>query len=67
MIYAFGFIGFVAGFAIGQMLLYFMLRHRSPEELINDRSLRWTYGIVNWACAIAGAYAFVVMYNQYYG
>jgi hypothetical protein len=67
MVYVFGIIGFVGGFILGQMILYFLLRHRSREDLMKDRSLKWTYGLLNWGFAVLGAWSFVVMYNQYYG
>ena len=41
MIYAMGAIGFVMGFVFGQMLLYFLLRHRKRYELLEDKSLWW--------------------------
>ncbi|MCC7304688.1 MAG: hypothetical protein IT558_00345 [Alphaproteobacteria bacterium] len=67
MVYVFGVIGFFGGFALGQMILYFLLRHRSRAELLTDQSLKWTYGLINWIIAGIGAYSFVFMYNQYYG
>lgn len=67
MIYIIGIIGFIGGFILGQILLYFMLRHRSREDLLKDKNLKWTYGLINWAVAVLGAYSFVIMYNQYYG
>ncbi len=65
MVYLIGTIGFIGGFFAGQMLLYFLLRHRSREELTSDNSLKWTYGLLNWAVAALGAYAFVQMYYEY--
>ena len=67
MIYAFGLGGLVCGFALGQMVIFFLLRHRSREDLMNDRSIKFTYGTLNWLFALLGAYAAVIMYNQYYG
>jgi hypothetical protein len=67
MIYAVGIIGLIGGFIAGQMLLYFLLRHRSREDLLNDPSIKWTYGLLNWAVAALGAYAFIAMYQQYFG
>jgi hypothetical protein len=66
MVYVAGIIGFIGGFAAGQMLLYFMLRHRSREELMNDKSLKWKYGILNWGMAALGAYSFIEMYKLYF-
>jgi len=66
MVYVFGFIGLLAGFAAGQVFIYYQLRGRSREDLLNDRSLRWTYGVFNWIIAAVGVYCFVFMYNQYF-
>lgn len=67
MVYVMGAIGFVMGFVFGQMLLYFLLRHRARQDLLNDKSLKWKYGIINWACAAAGAYGMIELYRLYYG
>lgn len=66
MIYVMGAIGFVTGFVFGQMLLYFLLRHRKRSELLEDRSLWWQYGIINWACACMGAYGLIELYRLYF-
>lgn len=66
MIYAFGIAGFIGGFICGQMVIYFLLRHKSREELLKDRNLKWTYGLLNWGVAVLGAYSFVVMYKEYF-
>jgi hypothetical protein len=60
-----GIAGFIGGFCAGQMLLYFMLRHKSREDLKNDRSLR-IYGILNWLIAGLGSAAFIMVYHRYY-
>jgi hypothetical protein len=65
MVYVFGTIGFIGGFMAGQMLLYFMLRHKSREEITQDSSIKWTYGLLNWAVAILGAFACVEFYYEY--
>lgn len=65
MVYGIGIVGFIAGFALGQMLLYFLLRHKTREELLNDRYLKWKYGGINWLMAIMGAYGAVYLYNEY--
>lgn len=67
MIYVMGIMGFFGGFAFGQMVIYFLLRHRTREEILNDPSIKWIYGPLNWLIAAAGAYSFVLMYSQYYG
>lgn len=66
MIYVFGILGFIGGFGLGQILLYFLLRQYSREQLLHDKNLRWTYGILNWLIAALGSYSFVVVYQQYF-
>ena len=66
MVYVFGFIGLVIGFAAGQVFIYFQLRDRKREDILNDRGLRWTYGVFNWIIAAIGVYCFVFMYNHFF-
>ena len=66
MIYAVGVLGFIGGFIFGQMVLYFLLRHKTNEELLNDRLLRFKYGLIGWLCAGLGAYSFIEMYKYYF-
>ncbi len=66
MVYVAGFIGLVAGFCIGLMVLLFLLRNVSKEDLLNDPYIKWKYGILNWGFAFLGAYAGVYMYNYYF-
>jgi len=58
-----GVIGFIGGFLFGQMVLYFLLRHKTNEELLHDKGLKLKYGLINWACAGLGAYSFVQMFQ----
>ena len=55
MIYVFGTLGFFCGFILGQMILAYLLRGKSREELLNDKSLRWKYGVLNWLIALLTA------------
>lgn len=66
MIYLFGILGFVGGFILGQAILLQLLRGRSREELLRNKSLRWTYGVLNWIIAAIGAYSFVYLYHLYF-
>jgi len=66
MIYGFGIAGFIGGFIFGQMVLYFLLRHKTNEELLSDRLLKLKYGLIGWGCAGLGAYSFVEMYRYYF-
>jgi len=45
MIYVFGIFGFIGGFILGQGLLLYLLRSRPREELLNNRMLKFTYGL----------------------
>lgn len=65
MVYIVGIIGFIAGFALGQLILYALLRHKSQEELLNDSYLKWTYGILNWGIAALVSYVCVNQYSYY--
>ena len=65
MVYVIGTIGFFSGFACGLLLLHFMLRHKTNEEILNDPYIKWKYGIINWGMAALGAYAFLKAYDEY--
>ncbi|HEY8190745.1 MAG TPA: hypothetical protein VIF12_08665 [Micavibrio sp.] len=65
MAYLVGIMGFIGGFVSGQLLLMFMLRHKSNSELQQDKSLR-IYGLLNWLVAILGAAAMVTLYRHYF-
>jgi hypothetical protein len=66
MIYVVGFIGLIGGFAIGQMVLYFLLRGVSSEDLLNDPYIKWKYGGLNWVIAIATCYVMIRMYEYHF-
>lgn len=66
MIYIFGIIGFVGGFILGQALLLYLLRSRPRAELLDNKMLKWTYGVLNWVIAAIGAYCFVYLYHFYF-
>ncbi len=65
MVYLVGLGGLIGGFMAGQLLLLFLLRHRSRRDLLTDRSIRWTYGLINWAVAGLGLWLAVSLYNRY--
>lgn len=66
MIYVAGFIGFIGGFALGQIVLGYLLRSRTKEELLEDRSLRWKYGTLHWIIVFTSVYATIQMYHQFF-
>lgn len=66
MVYIAGIVGFIAGFLAGQKLLLYILRDYSNEELMQDKSLRWKFGTLNWALAIFGAVLATWIYNSFF-
>ncbi|MBN8520759.1 MAG: hypothetical protein J0L77_02520 [Alphaproteobacteria bacterium] len=64
MVYVFGIVGFLGGFAAGVFVIGQILRGRSRTELIQNKSLRWTYGLMVWVLAGLGAWAGVWLYAQ---
>ncbi len=65
MVYVAGIIGFLCGFAFGIGIINLFLRNRSKRELLNDKSLRWTYGVAVWIVAGLGAWAGVMICNRF--
>lgn len=66
MIYIMGTFGLILGFFIGQMVLYFLLRNVPKDDLLNDRYIKWKYGLLCWIIAILGSYVFSNMYAYYF-
>lgn len=66
MVYVVGVIGFIGGFCAGQMMLLFLLRHKTTEQLKTDPTLK-IYGFLNWIVAGLGTAAFVGIYRIYFG
>ena len=56
MIYFSAFLGFVAGFYAGLMILKSRLRGVSNDELQNNKSLWWKYGWIVWVTAFLGLF-----------
>ena len=61
-----GIAGFIGGFAFGIGLIGVFLRARSKSELLQNKSLRWTYGLAVWVMAGFGAWAAVWVYQTYF-
>lgn len=66
MVYVVGTIGFFSGFALGILILNGLLKDRSSQELLQDRQLKWTYGLFAWCVAAVGSYASVQVFNIYF-
>lgn len=67
MVYIAGGVGLVGGFIAGQMLLMVLLRHKSNREIVRDKAIHWSYGLLNWIVAGLGAWAGVSLYVRYVG
>lgn len=65
MVYVVALVGLFGGFCAGQLLLLFMLRHKTNEDLRKDRSLR-IYGLINWLVAILGMLGTLWLYKTYF-
>jgi len=65
MIYVCGIVGFTIGFAFGQMLLFFLLRGVSKEDMLNDKYIQLKYGLLNWGVALLGGYGAILLYQRY--
>ena len=66
MVYVAGFIGFVFGFLVGQAVLLMLLRGRSKKEILENKQIHWTYGLLNWVIAGTGAYIFAFGYQYFF-
>lgn len=66
MFFIIGTIGFLGGFILGQIILAYLLRHRSRDDLITDKALHWKYGLLNWVLAILTAACAVFLYDRYF-
>lgn len=66
MVYVAGILGLFGGFAFGLMLLSFLLRGVDNEKLLNDKYIKWKYGILCWLMAILGSYSAVSTYKYYF-
>lgn len=69
MVYLVGITGFICGFFAGQMLLLWLLRDYSKQEileLMKEPGQKFKYGMLNWAVAALGAFLLVYIYNNYW-
>jgi hypothetical protein len=62
-----GTLGFVFGFLIGQIILAFILRDVTREELITNKKLARRYGLLNWVIAFGVAALSVQIYLSLFG
>ena len=66
MIYVVGIIGFITGFALGLKILGYLLKERSQEDLLQDKSLRMTYGLLAWGIAGLTSFCAIHAYKIYF-
>jgi len=66
MVYLFGIIGFIGGFVFGLGMINVFLRGYSNDDLVQKKSLRWTYGLFVWLIAALGAWTGVWMHGRYF-
>lgn len=64
MIYTVGTIGFICGFFLGQIILLRLLRDVPRHELLENKGLRWKYGLLNWLVALITAASAVWLYTR---
>jgi hypothetical protein len=60
-----GIVGLLVGFGFGQWILLRLLKDRSKYDLLNDKSLRWKYGLLGWAIAGATCAVFLWLYGHW--
>ena len=66
MSWVIGIFGFFMGFASGQYFLLRWLKDKSQSELLNNKNLRYTYGLFNWGMAIMGCISALWIYHHYF-
>jgi hypothetical protein len=66
MVWLAGIIGLLAGFAAGQVILMRLLKDKSRHELLNDKDLRWKYGLFNWLIAAGTCLIAIGLYRYYF-
>jgi divalent metal cation (Fe/Co/Zn/Cd) transporter len=66
MVYVAGIIGFIGGFVLALQILGRLLKDRPREDLLQDKSLRFTYGLLAWGVAGFSAFCAVTLYRFYF-
>ena len=64
MIFIYGFFGFLIGFGLGLGTANVLLRNKPKEELKNNKSLIWTYGLGVWIMGGIGGVVGVWIFNN---
>lgn len=66
MVYVVAILGLIAGFVLALHIVGYLLRDRPREDLLTDRGLRMTYGLLAWALAALTSYCAVVVFKYYF-
>ncbi len=66
MIWVVGILGLIAGFALGQVILLRLLKDKTRQELLTNKSLHWQYGLLNWLIAAITSYASITAFRMYF-
>ncbi len=63
MIYLIAVLGLIAGFVIGQTIIYFLLSDTPADVIKNDKDLKIKYGLLNWMIALIFAWLAVTFFG----
>ncbi len=66
MVYLFGVLGLLSGFALGLWVISVMLPHVSKGDFQTKKSLWWTYGLMVWIFAGGGCWLGVFLHRFYF-
>ncbi|AGH97049.1 hypothetical protein [Micavibrio aeruginosavorus] len=66
MVYGIGVAGFIGGFVLGLIALRYILKDRSKDDLLQDKSLR-LYGAITWLLAALGGAVAMACYTHFVG
>ena len=66
MIYGFGIAGFICGFAFGLFTINIFLKSYKRKELLENKSLYWTYGLAVWLSSGIGVWAGLEIHGRYF-
>ncbi len=66
MVYVISIIGFIGGFALGLFLIQLFLKNKSNKDLLQDKGLKWKFGLIPWVTAIIGAYSAMYVLTEFF-